>query len=116
MSSKSGGGPVSLFTPLTVTRNGGTPAASQAPPTSSTKKNLHIYSSIHSLALDPHTTLKAKMNLDQLGDLFGPRQMRNCLPCKKRKIKCESPVTSRLSPLKLRRQEDSMYADHLEED
>lgn len=30
------------------------------------------------------------MNIDQLGDLFGPRQMRNCLPCKKRKIKCES--------------------------
>lgn len=29
------------------------------------------------------------MELDDLDDLLGPRQMRNCLPCKQRKIKCE---------------------------
>lgn len=47
------------------------------------------------------------MNIDQLGDLFGPRQMRNCLPCKKRKIKCA--CLPRVAELTTRRQEDSMY-------
>ncbi|GMK58036.1 hypothetical protein CspeluHIS016_0500680 [Cutaneotrichosporon spelunceum] len=41
------------------------------------------------------------MNIDQLGDLFGPRQMRNCLPCKKRKIKCDRKIPC--GPCALRR-------------
>lgn len=36
-------------------------------------------------------TNTSTMELDDLDDLLGPRQMRNCLPCKQRKIKCEHP-------------------------
>jgi len=35
-----------------------------------------------------HATI-TDMELDQISGMFGARQMRNCLPCKKRKIKCE---------------------------